>query len=107
MDRKDLLSSCRYYKGEKENPFDNSPARYVWNIEKDWVDGMTNDEVCDGLSAALNHYIHVGYKDFDKFDDTPITLKSMLLSLLEKWNEGMVSYDGFSDFYDKWKSHSI
>lgn len=34
--KSELLKQCRYYRGEKNNPFkDNAPA-YVWMVEKDW-----------------------------------------------------------------------
>lgn len=108
MTRKELIGFCRYYKGEKKNPFDISPSWYIWDIENKWVDElMINNGVGQYLSSTLNHYISAGFKDFEKYDDTPITLKSMLLSILERWNEGMVSYEDFSEFYDKWKNNSI
>ena len=108
MTRKELIGFCRYYKGEKENPFSISPVWYIWNIEKEWVDKMIiNNAECQDLSLALNHYVSYGFKDFEKNDHIPITLKSMLLSLLEKWNEGMVTDKDFREFYDKWKNRSI
>ncbi len=108
MDKKDLLVFCKYYKGERSNPNKISAAWYVWQVEKEWVEEMALDDVVNEcLSNSLNHYISLGYSDFEKFDDTPITLKAMLFSLLEKWNEGMVTRDGFSAFYTKWKEHKI
>ena len=68
---------------------------------------IINNAECQDLSLALNHYVSYGFKDFEKNDHIPITLKSMLLSLLEKWNEGMVTDKDFREFYDKWKNRSI
>ena len=108
MTREELIGFCRYYKGEKENPFSISPVWYIWNIEKEWVDKMMiNNAECQDLSLAMNHYVSYGFKDFEKNDHIPITLKSMLLSLLEKWTEGMVTDKDFREFYDKWKNRSI
>lgn len=108
MDKKDLLAFCNYYKGEQSNPNKHSAAWYVWQVEKDWVEEMALDNVVnDCMAKPLNRYISLGYADFEKFDDTPITLKAMLFSLLEKWNEGVVARDDFSSFYAKWKGHEI
>lgn len=104
MDKKDLIKFCNYYRGESENPYKVSAAWYIWVAEKDWVDEMLLDNVVtDKQSLELNHYLEIGFSDFEKFDDTPITLKSKLFALLEKWNEGIVSKDNFAQFYSKWK----
>lgn len=108
MDKKELLAFCKYYKGEKTNPNKHSAAWYVWTVEKDWVEEMALDNaVNEIMSKPLNHYISLGYADFEKYDDTPITLKAMLFSLFEKWNEGMVTRDGFSAFYSKWMDEKV
>ncbi len=104
MDKKDLIKFCNYYRGESENPYKVSAAWYIWVTEKDWVDEMLLDNVVtDKQSLELNHYLEMGFADFEKFDDTPITLKSKLFALLEKWNEGIVSKDEFAQFYSNWK----
>lgn len=108
MDKKDLLKFCRYYKGEDDCPFKNSPQFYIWTIERDWISEMgLEDVVSDRMSSALNRYITAGYTDFEKFDNTPITLKAMLFMLIEKWNEGIVKKDTFADFYQKWLHKQI
>lgn len=102
------ITFCRYFKGEKENPYKVSAAWYIWATEKDWVDEILLDNiVTDKQSLERNHYLEMGLADFEKFDDTPITLKSKLFALLEKWNEGIVSKDDFAQFYTKWKEHEI
>ncbi len=108
MDKKELLVFCKYYKGEKTNPNKPSTAWYVWAVEKDWVEEMTLDDVVnDCVSKSLDRYMSLGYADFEKFDDTPITLKAVLFSLFEKWNEGMVTREDFSAFYTKWRDGKI
>ena len=67
------------------------------------LDGIVNDS----FSISFNRYLALGYADFEKFDGTPITLKAMLFSLLEKWNEGIVARDDFFTFYTKWKEHIL
>ena len=108
MTKECAITFCRYFRGEKENPYKISPAWYVWIIEKDWVDEMLHDNITtQEHSLQLSHYIAMGYADFEKFDDTPITLKSKLFALLEKWNEGIVDRNAFAQFYTKWKEHKI
>lgn len=108
MNRKDLIKSCNYYRGEIENPYKVSAAWYVWVTEKDWVEEMLLDNVVtDKQSMELNHYLSMGFADFEKFDATPITLKSKLFALLEKWNEGIVTKDDMSSFYSRWKEHKV
>lgn len=108
MDKKDLMKFCKYYRGESKNPFKVSAAYHVWVAEKDWVDEMLLENVVtEKQSMELNHYLSMGFADFEKFDDTPITLKSKLFTLLEKWNEGIVSKDDMSRFYSKWKEHKV
>ena len=58
MNKKDLLAFCNYYKGEHLNPNKSSAAWYVWQVEREWVEEMTLDNVVnDCLSEPLNRYI--------------------------------------------------
>ena len=108
MSTNNVLQYCKYYHHEPINPYNLSVAAYLWQIEKEWIEEMQlEDRVSGRLSLSLNHYIASGYADFEKLDDTPITLKAMLFTLLEKWNEGIVTRDDFSLFYTKWNDHEF
>lgn len=108
MEKADSISFCKYYKGEQSNPYKNPIAWYIWEIEKEWVEDMARDYLENYRPAnPLSHYIALGYWDFESFDDTPVTLKARLFTLLEHWNEGVVTRDSFSDFYAKWKEHKF
>lgn len=103
MDKKELLKSCRYYKGEKENPNKGGTAFYIWDCERRWVNEMLiKESVSDWMSLTLNRYLDCGFASFEAMDDTPMTLKAALFSLLEHWNEGIVSTDDFKIFYNNW-----
>lgn len=99
MDEKDLLHHCRYYKGEKENPFEGT-KKMLWYYEQTWVHlTLSNDEDDSNLlSKALEEYILAGLDDFEEYDHIPLTLKAILYNRFEQWNEG----DGFKEFYHKY-----
>lgn len=40
MDKKDYLPFCRYYKGEKENPYKGGNKALFWDYERVWIDLM-------------------------------------------------------------------
>ncbi len=55
--REKLLKSCRYYKGQAENPFKDSRSA-LWSLERDWVKMAESastllDEYLEGLRLAL------------------------------------------------------
>lgn len=98
---KDLVHYCRYYRGEKENPFEGTKGM-LWQWEKTWVLNLTenNEEDEKYMSQILEDYLLAGLKDFEKWDDTPITLKALLYNRFDHWNES----EGFEPFYRKYYS---
>lgn len=40
MEKKDYLPFCRYYKGEKENPYKSGNKALFWDYERAWIDLM-------------------------------------------------------------------
>lgn len=107
--KKELLQFCRYYKGEKDNPFETSPRRHIWAMEKEWYDDTSDlsADMGNTMRDALERFISSGLDDIDKFDSTPLTLKAMLFALLEHWNEGIVTRESFTKFYHNWLSNNI
>ena len=93
--KKDYLNFCRYYKGEKECP-GNKKASF-WEYERKWVDlSMSKDDI---LGNMLDEYIAYGLGDFEKMDNTPITLKALLFNRYSHWM-GCDTY-GFKNWYRK------
>lgn len=109
MNKEDLLKFCRYYHGEKVNPFDGKDREkaLLWLYERTWIQELLtaakNDKPSAMLSEYIDDYIGVGLKDFAKFDDTPVTLKAMLFNRYAKSTYSMRdAVDGFKDFYQKY-----
>lgn len=97
MERKDLLHHCRYYKGEKDSPFPQTDIRFTaWRIESLWVNQMIVDS--DHINFCIEEYILRGMNDFQKFDDTPIALKALLMNRYFQYSE-REDIDAFKDFY--------
>lgn len=98
MEKQDLLQFCKYYKGEEESPYQGT-KNALWGFEKTWVAFSLNPEKgFDYLSNCLNEYLSCGLRDFEKFDDTPITLKAVLFNRFEQWDEG----GDFKAFYNEY-----
>lgn len=94
MERNDLLHHCRYYKGEKENPFEGDEAKF-WEYERAWIEEMMKET--DLLPECIEQYIGLGLRNFEKADDTPLSLKALLYNRYEHWLGG--SPDGFRKWY--------
>lgn len=95
MKTSDLLSFCRYYKGEEECPFaSNNPNSLCWWYEQKWVEftikarGDEDSDESKVLSSYLAEYIRAGMREFEKTDDTPIALKALLFNRYYHWNVG-------------------
>ena len=110
FDRDELLKCCRYYKGERENPFalgSLGAAYFLWMVEHDWVEREIADAKAETLSDEssdiLNEYREAGLIDFEKSDGVWVGLKASLYRLLQHWNEGVASPENWAQFYDEWK----
>lgn len=100
MEKQDLLQFCKYYKGEENSPFQGTEGA-LWGFEKTWVAFSLNPEKgFDYLSSCLNEYLSCGLRDFEQFDDTPVSLKAVLFNRFEQWDEG----GDFKEFYRKYYS---
>ena len=100
MEKKDLLPFCRYYKGEKENPYQSGNKALFWDYERVWIDlSVDKDEM---LGNMLDEYISAGLSEFEMQDDTPVALKALLFNRYGHWFGGYgLSEDakGFKNFY--------
>lgn len=111
LDRAELLKSCRYYKGEKNNPFVSGVPSFLWVTERDWIEreiaDAKDETLSDVASEMLAAYREAGLLDFEKSDGIWIGLKASMYRLLQHWNEGMASSEDWSRFYKEWKSASL
>lgn len=96
MSKRDkLLTSCRYYKGEKENPYQDGNKALFWDYERKWLEMFLDES--DTLVAYRDEYEKDGLLDFESKDGVPTTLKALLYNRFLYWTEG--SPDGFKKFY--------
>ena len=103
MTKQDLLRVCRYYKGEKENPYtdtDQDKALF-WDYERKWIDFKLDDS--DTLCDYIGDYVGVGLGGFEKMDDTPLSLKALLFNRYAKTSYSIMSaVEPFKEFYKKY-----
>lgn len=91
-----LLSCCKYYKGnENEQPKDGDPL-ICWNTEKAWINRTLENHEDDIF--GLNSYIEAGLQNFQQYDGVPITLKALLFSFYSKISE-RIDIEAFKRFY--------
>ena len=100
MNKKDLLKFCRYYKGNDNIKPSDPDTQAFYRIEQMWVYLRVNkfDETSDIFSKVLSEYLLAGLREFEKYDDTPITLKALLFNRFIKYNE-RVDIEGFKEWY--------
>lgn len=78
--REDLIKRCRYYKGEKENPFegkDQTKAMF-WFYEEVYVQEFLAES--SNLVDCYSEYVAYGMEDFSKDDDVPTMFKALLFN---------------------------
>jgi hypothetical protein len=95
--RDELLTSCRYYKGENENPYKDGNKALFWEYEKNWLDMFLDES--QTLIEYRDEYVKDGLLDFESKDDVPTTLKAMLYNRFLYWLEG--SPTEFKKFYNE------
>ena len=96
--KENLLTLCRFYKGDDTRQPKGGDDLICWNAERSWISRSLENHEEDVF--GLDQYIESGLVDFQKYDGIPITLKSYLLGYLYKLNEG-IDIEGFKRFYLK------
>ena len=100
----ELIKYCRYYKGEKKNPFIKfgNDSHILWNLEKYWVNAYSNGGNIV-LSECLDEYKLANLTDFCSNDSTHITYKALLFNRYGK-NCYSLSHaaDSFKKLYTKY-----
>lgn len=96
LTKDNLISLCRYYKGEKENEYAEEKSMF-WSYEKAWVNFMLNDETGREYYNLISEYDAYGLSDFDKDDSTPKSLKALLFNRYSHWLRPDIK--GFKEWY--------
>lgn len=87
--RQHLLSLCKLYRGEANNPYNHDApnAQMFWRCEEFWANATLRQDDDSLLAAMVDDYLEAGLKDFAATDQTPITLKAVLFNRFCKYNE--------------------
>lgn len=102
----ELLKHCRYYHGEKENPYALSLLYWVWEFEKKWVEESKHAEVSPFFSEALSQLLRATGNSFDVGDGVPLYLRAAMFMLFLKGNE-LPRIEEFMKFYRDWKNGEV
>lgn len=98
-----LIAQCRYYKGEKENPYkkreDAEPDGMLWYYESCWVRMMQEDKQM--IDGQMQEYIYYGLKHFSEDDGVPMSIKSLLFNRYGHWNVYDSDIENFKRWYKK------
>ena len=106
MEKKDYLPFCRYYKGEKENPYKSGNKALFWDYERAWIESSIEKD--DALGNMLDEYIAAGLSEFEMRDGIPATLKALLFNRYGHWLGGyglIEDAKGFKKFYERYYQH--
>ena len=106
MVENELLQYCKYYKGEKRNPYKESQAENgLWFYEMQWVEAMRR-----GATKILDIYVKTyrayGLAQLGESDNTHETYRAMLFNRYAR-----TAYDveraaeRFKEYYTKYYSN--
>jgi len=97
---KQLLAYCRYYKGGQKCQNADPNVQMCWRCEQYWVEQSKNAYTGGDtpLSGMLDEYLRAGLRQFEEYDNVPITLKAVLLNRYCKYND-RIDIPGFKKFY--------
>ncbi|EFC71235.1 hypothetical protein [Prevotella sp. oral taxon 299] len=102
-DREKLMELCRYYKGEKENPYKEEQNKAcLWSYERAWLLEFTKPQ-SRLLMSYLSQYTAVGLTCFSTDDNVPITLKALLFNRYARTQySNYEAVESFKRFYNKY-----
>ncbi len=95
LTRDNLISCCRYYKGEEKAP--KGTNELFWDYENKWVEFMLDDKEAVYMNQIDKEYRDHGLSDFSKSDGVPQSLKNILFNRYSHWCGCDVN--GFKDWY--------
>ena len=98
------LKFCRYYRGEKENPFEGKDPdkAMLWFYEMSWVSAWERGRTED-YDEMIGDYVGVGLGRFEPMDGIPVSLKALLFNRYAKTARSQVeAVEPFKRFYKKY-----
>ena len=104
--RQYLLSQCRYYNGESEPPRSlPEGCALMWDYEWHWVLwSLKNDPMMEQFQRKIEEF-HLENKEGD---DTPLTMKALLLNRYLHWCGAYASIEEALKHFEKWyESHYL
>lgn len=90
-----LLTYCRYYKGEAQNPYIGKDEEHLWDYEQFWCNAMKKKA---DLSKFIDDYIGAGLAEFCEDDNVPVSLKAIMYNRFAQHNE-MFTIEEFKNWY--------
>ena len=94
--RKHLIEQCKYFKGEKENPYAGTSHELMWDYESVWVEKLTESsqeaEKFDRRRAS-EHLAPLPEKY-----GVPSSLVGLLLGRYRYWGDPYNPSKGFEDW---------
>ena len=104
-DREKLMECCKYYKGEKENPYKGEQNKAcLWSYERAWLLEFAKPQ-SRLLMSYLSQYTAVGLTCFSTDDNVPITLKALLFNRYARTHySDYEAAESFKRFYNKYYS---
>ena len=102
-DREKIMELCKYYKGEKENPYKEEQNKAcLWSYERAWLLEFTKPQ-SRLLMSYLSQYTAVGLTCFSTDDNVPITLKALLFNRYARTQySNYEAVESFKRFYNKY-----
>ncbi len=91
-----LFDYCRYYKGEKTCPFDDTRAS-LWDYERAWCEMQAKKDAT--INEMVRDYNLYGLSDFEPYDDVPLPLKAFLFNRYSSWNGTDIA--AFKEWYNE------
>lgn len=102
---KQLLSQCRYYKGQDNCPYNDAQRALFWRVERYYVDAYSNEasQYSKLVTDAVRTYLHYGLEGFAASDSVPLPIKALLLNRHFKYaeREDEREVEHFKEFYLK------
>ncbi len=101
-----MMKYCRYYHGEKENPYEregeDQNKAMLWFYECCWVAAWKRGQT-DGFNEMIGDYARVGLGRFEPMDGIPTTLKALLFNRYARTCQSMAdAVEPFKEFFKKY-----
>lgn len=94
--RPGLIARCRYYKGEKKNPYKGTEDEMKWYYESCWVDQLSESFE---NAKPLRNEIGNKFEDIAEKYNVPRSLIGLFLNRYEHWHSyGEVNLEYFRDW---------